>query len=211
MPNAPGVAFSGPLIAPGWNSGKIARTYAELMARLGYDRYGVQGQGGGASHAIEVGRLVPDHVLGIHANGLLTFPSGDPDDFVGLTPAGQERLARLQHFRDEMLGFNTLQSTRPHTIAHALHDSPVGQLAWLVEKFKEWTDPAAELPEEAVDRDALLTNVSLCWFTATAGSSANLYYEAAHDPTTRAPKERSTVPTGVTVALSADIAIRPRQ
>lgn len=208
VPNVPGVAFSGPLAAPGWNTGKISGAFVELMARLGYDRYGVQGQGGGGWYAVEIGRQVPDRVIGVHTNGLITFPSDNPDDFAGLTDAEQERLARLQHFRDDMLGFNILQSTRPHTVAHALHDSPVGQLAWIVEKFKEWTDAAADLPEDAVDRDHLLTNVSLYWFTRTAGSSANLYYEAAHDPSGWTPKGRSTVPTAIAVALSTDITIR---
>ena len=77
-----------------------------------------------------------------------------------------------------------------------------------MEKFKGWTDAAAELPEDAVDRDLLLTNVSLYWFTGTAGSSANLYYEAAHDPSAWAPKERSTVPTGLAVASTTDVAVR---
>ena len=208
VPNTPGVAFSGPLTAPGWNVGKISSAYVELMARLGYDRYGVQGQGGGAWYAIEMGRQAPDHVMGVHVNGLVTFPSDDPKHFADLTEDEQERLARLQHFRDEMMGFNILQSTRPHTVAHGLHDSPVGQLAWIVEKYKEWTDEAADLPEDAVNRDTLLTNVSLYWFTATAGSSANLYYEMAHDPSAWEPKERSRVPTGVVVARSTDVAIR---
>jgi pimeloyl-ACP methyl ester carboxylesterase len=206
--NVPGVAFSGPLRATGWNTGKIAGAFVELMARLGYARYGVQGQGGGAWYAIEMGRQAPERIIGAHTNGLIVFPSDDPNDLAGLTEPEQERLARLQHFRDDMLGFNILQSTRPHTLAHALTDSPAGQLAWIVEKFKEWTDAAAELPEDAVDRDHLLTNVSLYWFTRTAGSSANLYYEAAHDAAAWAPKQRGTVPTGVAVALSTDIAVR---
>jgi pimeloyl-ACP methyl ester carboxylesterase len=208
LTNLPGVAFSGPLVAPGWNTGKIAGAFNELMARLGYDRYGVQGSGGGGWVAVEMGRQAPDHVIGVHVNGHVTFPLGDPDDFTGLTGAEQERLARLQHFRDDMMGFNAIQSTRPQTLAYGLHDSPVGQLAWIVEKFKEWTDPANELPEEAVDKDHLLTNVSLYWFTGTAGSSANLYYEMAHDPSAFAPKPRSTVPTGVLLAKGTDITIR---
>jgi hypothetical protein len=101
-----------------------------------------------------------------------------------------------------MMGFNIIQSTRPHTLAHGLHDSPAGQLAWIVEKFKEWTDPAAELPEDAVGRDTLLTNVSVYWFSGTAGSSANLYYEMTHDPAGWAPKDRSPVPTAVLLAAN---------
>ncbi|MGV9776181.1 epoxide hydrolase family protein [Streptosporangium sp. NPDC003464] len=206
--STPGVGFSGPLSGPGWNTGKIASAFVELMARLGYERYGVQGGGGGAWIAIEMGRQAPDRVIGVHVNGLVTFPSEDPADFAGLTGGEQERLARLQNFRDDMMGFNVIQSTRPQTLAYGLHDSPVGQLAWITEKFKEWTDPAAELPEDAVGRDHLLTNVSVYWFTGTAGSSANLYYEMAHDPGAWAPKERGTVPTGVAVALGTDVAIR---
>ena len=118
------------------------------------------------------------------------------------------RLQRLQNFRDDMMGFNIIQSTRPHTLAHGLHDSPAGQLAWIVEKFKEWTDPVAELPEDAVGRDTLLTNVSVYWFSGTAGSSANLYYEMSHDPAGWAPKDRSPVPTAVLLAANVDITIR---
>ncbi|MFE2867417.1 epoxide hydrolase family protein [Embleya sp. NPDC059259] len=206
--DTPGVGFSGPLSGPGWNTGRIAGAFTELMARLGYSRYGVQGNGGGAWIAAEMGRIAPERVIGIHVNGLVTFPSEDPADFAGLTESEQSRLARLQEFRDDKMGFNAIQSTRPQTLAHALHDSPVGQLAWIVEKFKEWTDTASALPEDAVDRDTLLTNVSLYWFTGTAGSSANLYYEMAHDPSAWAPRERGTVPTAVAVALPQDVAIR---
>ena len=196
LTNLPGVGFGGPLVGPGWNTGRIAGAFNEVMTRLGYERYGVQGSGGGGWIAVEMGRQAPDRVLGVHVNGHVTFPSGDPADFDGLTEAEQIRLQRLQNFRDDMMGFNAIQSTRPHTLAHALHDSPAGQLAWIVEKFKEWTDPAAELPEDAVGRDTLLTNVSVYWFAGTAGSSANLYYEMAHDPAGWAPKDRSPVPHG---------------
>ncbi|GAA1504481.1 epoxide hydrolase [Streptomyces albidochromogenes] len=206
--STPGVGFSGPLSSTGWNTGRIAGAFTTLMARLGYDRYGVQGNGGGAWIAGEMGRLDPDHVVGVHVNGLVTFPSDDPADFAGLTEAEQTRLRRLQDFRDDKMGFNVIQSTRPETVAHGLHDSPVGQLAWIVEKFKEWTDPANDLPEDAVDRDTLLTNVSVYWFTGTAGSSAHLYYEMAHDPAAWAPKAAGTVPTAVAVALPTDVAIR---
>jgi pimeloyl-ACP methyl ester carboxylesterase len=209
IPNTPGVAFSGPLTSTGWNAPRIANAYLELMSRLGYERFGVQGQGGaGAGYATEIARQQPERVRGVHVNALLTFPSGDPADSAGLTEAEQGRLARLQHFRDDMMGFNILQSTRPHTLAFALHDSPVGQLAWIGEKFKEWTDPTSQTPEDAVGLDTLLTNVSLYWFTATAGSSANLYYEVAHDPAAYAPKPRTEVPLAALVAVNSDITIR---
>ena len=178
------------------------------MDRLGYRGYGVQGNGGGAWIAAEMGRQAADRILGIHLNGLITFPSDDPGDFADLTELEQERLARLQNFRDDKMGFAAIQSTRPQTVAYALHDSPVGQLAWITEKFKEWTDAATELPEDAVGRDSLLTNISVYWFTGTAGSSANLYYESAHDPAAWTPKPRGAVPTGVIATRTTDVAIR---
>jgi epoxide hydrolase len=192
----PGIGFSGPLTGAGWHTGKIASGFVELMARLGYDRYGVQGQGGGAWYALEMARQDPERVIGVHANGLLTFPSEDPADFAGLTEAEQERLGRLQHFRDDMMGFNVLQSTRPNTLAHALTDSPAGQLAWIVEKFKEWAD-AKDVPENAVDRDQLLTNVMLYWLTGTAGSSARIFYESARSSSSGG--RVSETPTGMAV------------
>jgi pimeloyl-ACP methyl ester carboxylesterase len=203
----PGVGYSGPLTTPGWTTARAAAAFHEVMSRLGYERYGVQGTGGGAAIAVEMGRQEPSRVTGVHVNGHITFPSDDPADFADLTEAEQARLGRLQEFRDDKMGFNAIQSTRPQTLAHGLHDSPAGQLAWIIEKFKEWTDPAADLPEDAVDRDLLLTNVSLYWFTGTAGSSANLYWEMAHDPTAWAPKPKSTVPLGVALGVT-DVTIR---
>jgi len=208
IPSLPGFGFSGPVAEPSLSYGRIAAVLVELMARLGYDRYGVQGGDVGAFVAPEVGRQAPGQVVGVHVNALVTFPSGDPAELADLTEAEQQRMARMQHFQEEMMGYSHIQGTRPQTLAYGLTDSPAGQLAWIVEKFKEWTDPAAELPEDAVDRDHLLTNVSVYWFTATAGSSAGHYYDAAHDPSAWAPRERGTVPTGVAVSLTQDVVIR---
>jgi pimeloyl-ACP methyl ester carboxylesterase len=208
IPSIPGHGFSTPLSATGWHHARIAAAFVELMARLGYDRYGVQGGDIGAFQGPLVGQLDPEHVIGVHVNALVTFPSGDPADMEGLTEAEQERLARFQNFETDMMGYASIQGTRPQTIAYALADSAAGQLAWIVEKFKEWTDPAAELPEDAVDKEHMLTDISIYWFTNTAGSAANLYYETFHDPSMFAPRERGTVPTGVAVSTTQDIAIR---
>jgi pimeloyl-ACP methyl ester carboxylesterase len=208
IPSIPGHGFSRPLSQPGWTYGRIAKAFTALMARLGYDRYGVQGGDAGAFIAPEMGRLDPAHVIGVHVNALVTFPAGDPTELASLSAAEQDRLARLNHFQNDMMGYAQIQGTRPQTVAYGLSDSPVGQLAWIVEKFKEWSDAAAELPEDAVDRDHILTDVSLYWFTGTARSSANLYYESFHDAGAWAPKGRGTVPTGVAVALTADVAIQ---
>jgi pimeloyl-ACP methyl ester carboxylesterase len=143
--------------------------------------------------------------MGIHVNNLLTFPSGQPGDLDNLSDAEQKRTKLMQRWQNEMSGYASIQSTRPQTLAYALTDSPVGQLAWIVEKFKEWTDPTAQLPEDAVDRDRLLTDVTIYWLTATAGSSARLYYEGARS--WGQANEPSAVPTGVAV-FPMDITIR---
>ncbi|MCX5195634.1 epoxide hydrolase [Streptomyces sp. NBC_00249] len=207
IPSLPGFGFSGPLTATGWTDGRVAAALAELMARLGYDRYGVQGGDLGAFIGPLVGRAAPDHVIGVHANNLVTFPTGDPADTAALTEAEQARLKEAKRWQGELGGYMQLQGTRPQTIAAALNDSPAGQLAWIVEKFKDWTDPAADLPEDAVDRDRLLTDISIYWFTDTATSVANSYYERFNDPGMWAPKPRGTVPTGVAV-FTTDTSIR---
>jgi pimeloyl-ACP methyl ester carboxylesterase len=206
IPSIPGSGFSGPTGEAGWDTNRVTRAFAELMSRLGYDRYGAQGGDTGAVISPGLGRLNPDKVVGVHANGLSAFTQVDPDDVGKLTEAEQARLKNLEYMKTEQSGYAMIQITRPQTLAHGLHDSPVGQLAWIVEKFKEWTDPAAELPEDAVDRDLLLTNVMLYWLTGTAGSSANSYYETAHAGAWGAAK-RSTVPTGVAV-FPMDVSIR---
>src|SRR5205085_11609176 len=129
--------------------------------------YGAQGGDTGAIVSPKLGRLDPEHVVGVHVNNLLTFPSGDPAELAGLTEADQSRLALMGTWGQDMAGYAILQSTRPQTISYALTDSPVGQLAWIVEKFKEWTDPSAALPEDAVDRDLIVTDVSVYWLTAS--------------------------------------------
>lgn len=207
IPSLPGHGFSGPVHETGWTDGRVAAALTELMARLGYEHYGVQGGDIGAFIAPAMGRLAPDRVIGVHVNAFVTFPTGDPDDMAALTESEQKRLAAFKSFQDDLGGYMQLQGSRPVTVSYALTDSPVGQLAWIVEKFKDWTDPAAELPEDAVDRDRLLANVSIYWFTATALSSANGYYERFHDPSMWMPVEKSTVPVGVAV-FPPDVAIR---
>ncbi|WP_280293666.1 epoxide hydrolase family protein [Nocardia abscessus] len=208
IPSLPGHGFSGPLTEPGWNDGRIAAALAELMARLGYDRYGVHGGDHGAFIAPALGRIDTEHVLGVHVNGLVTFPTGDPADMAALTDAEKARLGAMKKFQDDGSAYMNLNGSRPNTIAQLLADSPAGQLGWIVEKYREWTDQSHDLPERAVDIDRLLTTVSIYWFTDTARSVANLYYERFHDATMFAPKPKGTVPTGVAVFKDGDYAIR---
>ena len=192
----------------GLDARRNARAYAEVMARLGYRKYGVQGGDHGAFEAPEVARAAPERVVGVHLNALLTFPSGDPGRAGESVGGGFGLAAPAQGVSARADGLHPPAGHPSQTLAYALTDSPVGQLAWMVEKFKEWSDPAAQLPEDAIDRDQFLTDVTLYWLTATAGSSAQLYYETNHDPAAWAPRARGTVPTGVAVFASHDVAIR---
>ena len=202
IPTIPGYGFSGPTGQPGWNFARIATAWAELMRRLGYDRYAAQGGDVGALISLTLAGMHPEHLAGVHVNFLITPPPGDPSQWAGLSEPEQARLGRMSQFVAERSGYMKLQSTRPQTLAYGLTDSPVGQLAWVVEKFREWTD-SAKVPEDAVDRDQLLTNVMLYWLTATAGSSAQLYVETAELlPIAAVPPPSPpplTVPLGVAV------------
>ena len=193
VPSIPGYGFSGPTRDRGWNPHRIAQAWDELMQRLGYPRYGAQGGDWGSRISRELGIIAPGHVVGVHLNMLSTPAPEGTDD---LTEEEKARLDRMRQFRATGSGYMAIQSTRPQTLAYGLTDSPAGQLAWITEKFGEWTDNG--LPDEAVDRDQLLTNAMIYWLTATAGSSARLYYESARSGAW-GPPETSTVPTGVAV------------
>ncbi|NBE98411.1 epoxide hydrolase [Nonomuraea sp. KC401] len=195
VPSIPGFGFSGPTRETGWDLRRVARAWAELMSRLGYQRYGAQGGDSGSVISPELGRVAPDRVVGVHVNGALGFPSFEPSEMEGLTETEQ---ARMQSYTDDdRSGYAIIQATRPQTVAFGLHDSPAAQLAWIVEKFKEWTDPAHDMPEDAVDLDQLLTDVTIYWLTRTAASSARLYKEGSAQ--WGVPAERSEVPHGVAV------------
>jgi pimeloyl-ACP methyl ester carboxylesterase len=209
IPSIPGYGFSGPTREAGWTTLRVAKAWAELMRRLGYDRYGAQGGDWGAFVSPELGRIDATHVTGVHVNaatmGFIPFGPVAPDELATFTESERARLARLDRFMSDMNGYFQIQATRPQTIAYGLSDSPVGLLAWIVEKFKEWTDSSADLPEDAVDRDRMLANVMLYWLTGTAGSSARLYYENMHSDSW--VQQPGRTPTGVAV-FAEDIAIR---
>ncbi|WP_419919617.1 epoxide hydrolase family protein [Candidatus Poriferisocius sp.] len=176
-PSLPGYGFSGPTADRGWDTVRTAGAFATLMGRLGYQRYGAQGGDWGSFISQNIGRGDPDHCEAVHVNFLFTPAPGDgPGD---LTEAEQGGLDRTNLYFTQGSGYMQIQSTKPQTLAYGLTDSPAGQLAWIAEKFLAWTDNDGSI-ESAVSRDRLLTNVSLYWFTATAGSSARMYYEMMH-------------------------------
>jgi len=209
IPSIPGYGFSGPTTEAGWTTDRTAVAWSELMRRLGYARYGAQGGDWGAFVAPALGRADSEHVIGVHVNaatfGFIPFGEVPEDELTTFTDAEKARVARLNHFLSDMSGYFQVQATRPQTLAFALTDSPAGLLAWIVEKFKEWTHPPGGMPEDAVDRDHMLTNVMLYWLTGTAASSARTYYENMHASSWGDPP--SATPTGVAV-FAEDVAIR---
>jgi pimeloyl-ACP methyl ester carboxylesterase len=209
IPSMPGYGFSGPIKEPGWSTSRVAQAWKELMQALGYQRYGAQGGDWGAFVAPDLGRIDAEHVVGVHVNaatfGFIPLGPINDSELSSFSEVERARLARLNNFLSDMNGYFQIQATRPQTLAYSLTDSPVGQLAWIVEKFKEWTHPSSSPPEEAVSRDHILTNVMLYWLTGTGGSSANMYFENAHASSWgMAP---GTTPTGV-AAFAEDVAIR---
>ncbi|MFE1950742.1 epoxide hydrolase family protein [Streptomyces sp. NPDC059524] len=187
VPSIPGYGFSGPTHERGWDAERIARAWAELMDRLGYDRYGAQGGDFGAGISLAVGGVAPDRVVGVHVNYLPTRP--DPEAGLVLSARDEARLDKVRQLMANRPPYQALQALTPQTIGYALTDSPVGQLVWIAERFAAWTDPATP-----VDDERILTDVSLYWLTATAASSARLHHDAA-----RGTKLPCPVPVGVAV------------
>jgi pimeloyl-ACP methyl ester carboxylesterase len=173
IPSLPGYGFS-PLSGAGWGDlFRVAGAFAELMTRLGYDRFLAQGTDVGSGIVGMLPMVAPGRVIATHVNGPSPFPLGPAIPLDGLDPADSDRAARFNTFREDGAGYLHIQATRPQTIAYGLNDSPVAQLAWIVEKFKEWSDPAVVLPEDSVGIDRLLTTVTLYWLGQTGWSSAH--------------------------------------
>jgi pimeloyl-ACP methyl ester carboxylesterase len=189
-PSLPGYGFSEPTRTRGWDVVRIARAFAELMRRLGYTRYGAQGGDWGAQVATRIGVLDREHCAAIHLNMPIAERPADPGE---LTDEEKADLAAMAHFQREESGYAIEQGTKPQTLGVGLNDSPAGLLAWIVEKFRTWSDCDGD-PENCFTRDQLITNVMLYWVTETITSSARLYRETR---TTSAPQEYVGIPTGV--------------
>lgn len=190
-PSLPGFGFSDKPREVGWGVDRIALTWAKLMDRLGYPRYGAQGGDWGSAVTTAIGALDADRCIGIHitlAMSVRPNVEGQP------TPEEARALQGIKYYRDWDSGYSKQQSTRPQTLGYALTDSPAGQAAWILEKFWAWSDCGGD-PESILGRDELLDNVMIYWVTATAASSARLYWESF------GPGRRTThqvkVPTGV--------------
>ncbi|MDR6804866.1 pimeloyl-ACP methyl ester carboxylesterase [Dyadobacter sp. BE34] len=180
IPSIPGFGFSVPVKVQGYNMFKIATTFATLMNRLGYEKFAVHGGDMGAGIAGIMSGVAAYNLIGTHINsdffavaGLGMFPADDSS----FTDAEKAVLERMKRYKKEGTAYLEIQATRPDTIGIALSDSPVGQLAWMVEKYKEWTDHDKDLPEDAIGMDLMLTNVSLYWFNQLGASSAAILSE----------------------------------
>lgn len=181
IPSMPGFGFSGPTRERGWNRFRIARTWVELMKCLGYSRYGAVGNDGGSFVSPEVGRLNPEHVVGVHVTQIFSFPSGDPNELKDLTTEEQAAIEHLNWFWANMGAFNLIQAQSPQTLAHGLADSPAGLLGWMGQLL-------------ALDNDFTLTNFMIHWVNNTGGSSIRFYYE---DAKAQPPEGPTTMPIGL--------------
>lgn len=195
VPSIPGFGLSGPTREAGWSIARVAKAWAKLMRRLGYDRYVAHGGDFGALASRELGLADGEHVVALHVTQI--FSAGATAENADFSVESERRSVEAGYrYEYELGGYAMIQGTRPQLIAYGLTDSPVFQLAWIADGFKEWTD-STNVPEDAVDRDSLLTNVMLYWLTDTAGSSARYYKEGTE--AWGEPEPPSPVPTAVAV------------
>jgi len=188
IPSLPGYAFSAPTSELGWTPRRIAEAFAQLMVDLGYERYAVQGGDWGSIVVCNLADLHPERVAGLHVNFLTVPPPKD-----GAPPPPSESRVR---FDATGTGYQHIQRTKPQTVGYLLDDSPAGLAAWIVEKFREWSDCGGDV-ERSFTKDQLLTNVMLYWVNTAGTSSARLYWEMHQARRGSIPQQRVTVPTGV--------------
>ena len=191
VPSLPGYGWSDKPDHTGWGVNRIAAAWEQLMLRLGYDRFGAQGGDWGSMVTLAIGAHHTDHLAGVHVNMPLVIPSTPPEE---MTPTEAAAVAGLDHYMTWDGGYSAQQSTRPQTLGYALADSPVGQMAWIVEKFWSWTDCDGD-PLNALTADELLDNVMVYWLTNSAASSARLYWESFKHP----DFSPITVPSGISI------------
>jgi pimeloyl-ACP methyl ester carboxylesterase len=198
-PSLPGYGFSDKPAQTGWGIEKIATAWAQLMARLGYDRYGAQGGDWGTSITSSIAQQDPEHVIGIHLNPPIAAP--DPDTFGDLTEFERASIASLKRIHENESGYANQQATRPQTLGYSLVDSPAGLAGWIVEKFRAWSDCDGH-PENAFTRDELLDNLMFHWLPATGASASRLYWESFKQVEAKFAKSTSDtidVPTGCAI------------
>jgi microsomal epoxide hydrolase len=200
IPSPPGFGLSGPTQDTGWSVQRVAKVMAELMYRLGYYRYVAHGGDLGSMVTRELGLVDPEHVQALHVTHLASASASGSFTIVAeadpAMPEDQRSLEAAQRYNFDLSGYAAVQTTRPQLIGYGLNDSPAFLLAWLLDIFKNWTDTDGH-PEEAIDRDTLLTNVMLYWLTGTAASSARYYKDGLE--TWGEPETPLAVPLAVAI------------
>jgi microsomal epoxide hydrolase len=198
-PSMPGYGFSQAASEPGMDVKRVAEIESKLMARLGYDRYGTQGGDWGAIVSALMGLVDPQHCAGIHMNMVVAGPpEGADNPAEGLSPKELEALVDMGKFQEQETGYQRIQGTKPQTLGYGLNDSPAGMAAWIVEKFRTWSDCDGDV-ESRFSKDELLTNITLYWATQTIGSSVRLYCETMRAGRFGPTSERIEVPTGAAI------------
>jgi len=207
IPSMPGYGFSARPQETGWDPDHIARAWAVLMQRLGYQRYVAQGGDWGSVIADAMARQAPPGLLGIHVNMPATVPAeiakaiaaGDPAPD-GLSAAEGAAFASLSTFFTNNAGYGVMMVTRPQTVGYGLSDSPAGLAAWMYDKFAQWTYSGGE-PERSLTRDEMLDDITLYWLTNSAVSSARLYWENNNNNFSAAAQKTAqiSIPVAVTV------------
>ncbi len=209
VPSLPGYGFSDRPGERGMDPKKIATLWVRLMEELGYKRFGAQGGDWGSIISIALGLDHAKRMIGIHLNYIAgRFLLGgtmnaQPDDEIA-----SAYLEQLRGWWDAEGGYSHEQTTKPQTLGYGLNDSPVGLAAWIIEKFRTWSDCAGDV-ESVFTRDQLLTNIMLYWVTQTAPSSARLYYESRQRPLSLSRSNRVEPPVAVAV-FPKEIAMPPR-
>lgn len=193
IPSLPGYGFSGPTSESGWNLQRIARAWQALMARLGYSRYGAQGGDYGSMVSARLALLAPDEMIGLHLNMALV-----PRSIGELSELEQADLKDVVTFLKTGSAYQVIQGRAPQTVAYGLSDSPAGLAGWILDKFERWSEHDGE-PEQAIDRDRLLDNLTVYWVTNTINSSMRLYAEAQLVDDFGPTREKVSVPTGIAI------------
>jgi len=200
VPSVPGYGFSDRPLRAGMTRWRVAELWAKLMNGLGYEKFGLQANDIGAVISGWLALDHPENVIGLHTM-MPTFPPPSFDETQPpMTDAEKAFKDVIDSWTEEEGGYDAIQRTRPQTLAYGLNDSPVALLAWIVEKWRAWTDPNGNV-EDYFSKDELLTNVTIYWITETANSSIRSYFERAHDTRRLKPNDKIRVPTGVALTM----------
>ena len=208
IPSLPGFGFSDKPTEPGWNPSRIADAWVELMARLGYQKWGAQGGDWGSAVTSALGHKPPPGLVGIHLNFVIYQPT--PEEIAEVTPEERKMIESVQYYENVLSGYAKLQATRPQTIGYALADSPMGQAAWIYAMFQDVSDSGGN-PEGVFTRDEMLDDIMMYWLPDAGASSARLYWEGVQAMRASPPPfYPMKTPTGISMFPKEQVRISRR-